>query len=101
MQTQSGDIYSRAACLTSKNESGHLEWVMNEDDIVKAIENMFVRILEEMDRFQNDGSSYKWNRTKHAVINMCPPKEDDPKCFAWVLLRVRYPAAQHKRREIK
>jgi hypothetical protein len=38
-----------------------------------------------------------WVKNKHAVLNMKPPKQHDDKCFAWVLLRARYPlvASQH------
>lgn len=32
-----------------------------------------------------------WIRERKAVINMKPPQEHDNKCFAWVLLRARYP----------
>jgi hypothetical protein len=33
----------------------------------------------------------QWIKHKKAVINMKPPQDEDDKCFAWVLLRARYP----------
>lgn len=110
-------------CLSSNDENGQLEWIKNEGDVDEAIDAMFVAIIDEMDRFQNYGSGYKWDdsisleilimkksrgtarskkaghyiatpkwiKDKCATINMKPPKQHDDKCFAWVLLRARYP----------
>jgi hypothetical protein len=97
-----------------------MELILNDGDIDPAIEVMFGRLLNEVDEFQHMRSGYKWDGSirleifvskwqkgisrskkagcyirspawvskKRAVCNM---KTNDDKCFAWVLLRARYP----------
>jgi hypothetical protein len=117
----------REVILSSNSEDGHLEWIKNEGDVDEAIDAMLVRLIDEIEMFQNYGSGFRWEGSislgvkamkktrgiarskkaghfvktplwiieKHAVLNMKPPKEHDEKCFAFVLLRGKYPLSSN------